>query len=185
VTGWKKLLLIGVGWGVGFALGLGVLVGMWSWHESRPKPPKPWNNSAIKATYDTVFTEGDTNTLVIAYVLENATDRDYKATDDSTIMLTGKLLRENSASTYLNVDKLDYPVFIPMRHRGRVLIHLAYPYSVKEKAGETPDERKKYREDLEEYMVKELPNLDGFVMFDSEYHYEIDFPSGWKASSKP
>jgi hypothetical protein len=185
VTGWKRLLLIAFGWGIGCAFGIGVLIGVWSWYASRPKPSKPWNNTAIKATYDTVFAEGDNNTLVVAYVLENVTNVDYKATDGSAIMLTGKLKRENSSSAYSNVDRIDYPVFIPMKHRGRVLIHLAYPYSVKEKSKETPDERKKYKEDLEQYMAKELPNLDGFVLFDSDYRYEIDFPGGWKTSPNP
>lgn len=34
-------------------------------------------------------------------------------------------------------------------------------------------------EELAAYVNKELTNLGGFVLFDKENHYQIDFPKGW------
>lgn len=32
---------------------------------------------------------------------------------------------------------------------------------------------------LKEYVIKNMPNLDGFILLDGSTRYEIDFPKGW------
>lgn len=42
-----------------------------------------------------------------------------------------------------------------------------------------PEEQEKQHKALEDYVRNEMPNLDGFVLFDDFHGYEIDFPKGW------
>jgi hypothetical protein len=48
------------------------------------------------------------------------------------------------------------------------------------KEGSTEEEKKQFRDELRKYVSGELPNLDGFVLFDERNRYQIDFPGGWK-----
>lgn len=181
---WKRPLLIGVGWGLGTAVGLAVLLGGFLWYRSRPKPPKPWNTSAIKAEYDYLGTEGDKNTIVFYYTLENTTDFDYRIEDGHDIAMNGKLGREHSLSLFSGFEKIDYPIAVPAKKRVRFVVHIDYAYPEKEKPKPDADERKKYREAVEKYVVDELNNLDGFDLLDETKRYEIIFPAGWKHSAR-
>ncbi len=180
---WKRPLFIGIGWGLGTALGVVLLVGGFLWYQSRPKPPappKPWNSSAIKAEYDYSDTEGDNNNVVIYYTIENTTDFDYRVVKSPDITLSAKLLRENSLSVTSDSDTIDYPIVVPAKKRVRCPIHLKYPYPERMKANPAPGEGKKYRDEVEKYVAKELNNLDGFDLLDGANRYEIIFPAGWK-----
>jgi hypothetical protein len=53
---------------------------------------------------------------------------------------------------------------------------------VKQKENPNLEERIKYREAIEKYVVDEFSNLDGFDLLDETNRYEIIFPSGWKHS---
>jgi hypothetical protein len=55
----EKTFVVGIGWGLGTVLGLGLLAGAVIGHQGRPKPPKPWNTTAIKAEYNTTSAEGE------------------------------------------------------------------------------------------------------------------------------
>jgi hypothetical protein len=182
---WKLSLLTGVGWGLGTALGLAILVGGFLWYDSRPKPPIPpkaWNSSAIKAEYDYADTEGDSNEVAVYYTLENMTDFDYRVEDGQNMMMSAKLEREKELSPFNNVQKIDYPIFVPAKKRVRFAIHLNYPYTVKEKDNADVNERRAYRQGVEKYIADELGNLDGFDLLDETDRYEIIFPGGWKHS---
>lgn len=125
---WKKLLLIGIGWGLGTAVGLALIVGGFLWHESRPKPPvppKPWNSAAIKAEYDYVDTEGDKNTIVFYYTLENTTDFDYRLEDGAHVAMAGTLEQQHSLSEF--DGSVNYPISVPAKKRVRFAVHTNYP----------------------------------------------------------
>jgi hypothetical protein len=180
---WKKLLLMGVGWGVGTAVGLALIVGGFLAYQSRPKPPKPWNASAIKAEYDHVTTEGKENTIVFFYILENMTDFDYRLDKEQKSTMTARLEKQNGLTPFLSSEGIEYPIFVPARKRMRFLVHMeGYSYSTKEKDDATAEERKQYRASLEKYVGEKLDNLNGFDLLDEENRYEIVFPAGWKDS---
>jgi hypothetical protein len=184
---WKRPLLIGVGWGIGTSVGLAAALVMFLWYQTRPKPPnppKPWDTSSIKATYDYVGTEGNTNTIVVFYTLENTTDFDYRVEDAHNVTMTAKLEQQNSLSLFSDeLSKIDYPIFVPAKKRIFFRVHIAYPYSVKEKPDANKDERTKYREGVAKYANDELSNLNGFELLDNVSRYDVIFPSGWKKSS--
>ena len=175
---WKKLLLIGVGWGLGAGFALAICVGSFMWYEQRPKPPKPWDTTSITAKFDSISTEGDDNALVFYYTVENKTDFDYRAENDSSLQLSGKTVKEQSLVPLTVFGRVDYPLFIPAMKRQRLEIHLdGYNYPSSEK--ETQTNRDKYREQVRKYVAERLKNLGGFEILDKNSRYDIIFPSGW------
>lgn len=180
---WKRPLFIGIGWGLGTAVGLVILVGGFLWYESRPKPPKPpkpWNVAAIKAEYDDADTEGDGNTLVVSYTLENTTDFDYRADESQDIMFNSTLDREKSLLSVSNLLKINYPIVIPAKKRVSFKVHIDYHYTEKEKENADLQERTKHKEGVEKFLATEMANLGGFDLLDAVNRYEIIFPAGWK-----
>jgi hypothetical protein len=186
---WKRVLLIGAGFGAGFAVLAAAIIGGWIWYDGRPHPPKPWNNKAIIATFDYPDTESGAedksgfspDQLVFYYTLENTTDFDYRMPPRDQLELSGRLEEENSLTTndqFLALD--DHPIFLPAKQRIRVGIRLQY--AVKKDFGpkETKEDRRKRRKAIADYMATEANNLAGFVLFDTENRYRIDFPGGWK-----
>jgi hypothetical protein len=189
MSDWKRPLIVGIGWGLGTALGLAILLGAFFWYESRPKPPKPpkpWDTASIKADYDRADTEGDNNTIVVYYTLENTTDFDYRVDDSHDITMNGKLEKQHSLSPFSvsGFSKIDYPILVPAKKRVRFAVHIEYRYPEKEKRHADLEERKKYREAVEKYVSDELSNLDGFDLLDETNRYEIIFPAGWKRSKE-
>jgi hypothetical protein len=179
---WKRLFIKAAGFGAGFALMLAVLAGVGLWYWNRPKPPKPWDTQAITAEYIKADVEGDKNTLVFSYTLQNNTDLDYRVEDASAITLGAKLKQENSISLG-GPDSFaaDYPIFIPAHGRTRFRLHLpAYPYENREKANATDDEEHDFYTGLAQYLTNHTANLDGFFLFDNAKRIEIIFPSGWQ-----
>ena len=152
------------------------------WYESRPKPPKPWNTNAVKADFDYTSVEGDKNTIVFVYTLQNNTDFDYKISEADSVSLGAKLEEENSVSMREEKDfvKGDWGTFVPAHSRVSFGIHIAYPYPEHERSDASPDEKNDFTSRVAQYVNKEMPNLDGFVIYDRATRYEIVFPSGWK-----
>jgi hypothetical protein len=188
---WKRTLFIGIGWGLGTAVGLAVIVGGLLWYENRPKPPtppkppKPWDVASIKAEYDYVDTEGDKNSLVFYYILENTTDFDYELQNDNRVRMNATLEQQKSLSPFSagDFEKIDYPIFVPAKKRVRFSIHIGYTYPVKQKENADLEERRAYRRGIEKYVADKMGNLDGFDLLEETNRYEIIFPAGWKQSS--
>jgi hypothetical protein len=183
---WKRLFIKAVGFGAGLALMLAVLAGVGLWYVNRPKPPKPWNQQAIKAEFDYPDTEGEANSIVVFYTLINDTDTDYEIRDGDSIRMAAKLGQQKSLSVENNNDYLkpDTSVFIPAHQRARFAIHLKFPYPEKLQPGATNDQGHDFRTYVAKYIVKEMGNLDGFVIFDEQHRYQIMLPSGWKDRAK-
>ena len=177
----KRWIIMGASFGAGLAVTLALIIGGYLWYASKPKPPKPWDTKAITATYDFIDTEGDNNTIVFYYTLQNNTDYDYRITDASNFTLMGKLEKQKSLSGAKGDRflKFDFPLLLPAKQRLRFAIHLDYPYDKKSKAEATKDEREKYRKELSAFLKEKTPNLDGFAIFDELNRYQIDFPREW------
>lgn len=185
MTGWKRVLLVAVGFGAGFAGVLCAVGGGWIWYQARPKPPKPWNSAAIKAVFDDFDTSGEHNELNFYYVLENTTDFDYRLDDMHAAHFTGIFLSPKSLHQFSSpFETIELPIYVPARHRARVQIHFPYPTTFKLKSEATPEERKKYHEDVRGYVKDTFKNLGGFSLFDEGPRYEIDFPATWGEPEK-
>jgi hypothetical protein len=182
---WKRVLLRSAGLGGGFAIVLCAIVGTWVWYSGRPKPPKPWDKRAITAEYDFVRPNGDKDYLTFHYILQNNTDFDYRVDSDNEIQISGRLKQEKGYSTFADrYVTTEYPIFVPAKNRVWVSLTIPYPYPVKEKEKPTDDERKQFTTAVAKYVVDEMGNLGGFVLFDTRNRYEIDFPAGWGERAK-
>ncbi|MGH9428486.1 MAG: hypothetical protein ACRD2L_19540, partial [Terriglobia bacterium] len=86
---WKTIVLKFVAFGAGAAVTLSAMAGVFVWYSSRPKPEKPWNQSAIKATStNLVFAVEDDRLLYdFSYTVENRTNRDYRVPGDAKLMV--------------------------------------------------------------------------------------------------
>ena len=82
---WRKIFLRAAGFGAGAIVTAAVIIGAIVRWPRRPEKSKPWNTSAITASFDSIDTEGDTNTMVFVYTLQNNTDVDYQVQDDRFI----------------------------------------------------------------------------------------------------
>ena len=165
------------------AVGLVLLVGGFLWYQSRPKPrkpPKPWNTAAIKADFDRVDSEGKQNSLVFYYTLENTADFDYRVEDGHGILMSAKLLQQKNLSPFGEEEKVDYPIFVPAKKRVQFLVHIGYSCPDRAKENANLEERKRHRKAVENYVMDEMGNLDGFGLLDETNRYEIIFPAGWK-----
>ena len=142
IEGWKKLAIRAAGFGAGFALISALLIGATLWWSSRPVKPKPWNTKAITAEFSDIFAEGEKNTLVFVFTLQNNTEKDIQIADDTSIHLGALLQRSNAFSFDIgDVLKTDYPIYIPAKSRVRFKIHVNSPYSINEDMGASDDVR--------------------------------------------
>jgi hypothetical protein len=178
---WKRIVVTAVAAGAGIALSLSLVGGVFAWYKSRPKRPTPWNNSAITAVFDYVDYEGEDETLLFHYVLENTTNSDYQLLDGSELTVMAKLRRENSLSFDKTTLRVDLPILIPARQRLLVDLHLAYRYTgpVKFTSESTPELKNANRMALAEFVKNKLTNLTGFVILDESHRYQINLPQGW------
>ncbi len=174
---WKRILLCGVGIGIGATIAFFAIISTYSWYSSRPKP---WNTNAITATFDRVVTEGDNNTYLFKYILQNNTKEDYTLNNGSDLVISAKLKKQKSIVTAKEDDlAIDLPVFIPANQKSAFDIHVNYPSKVKSTNGPDENERNKYREAVKNEVSKTLPNIDGFMIYEKQSKYQIDLPRGW------
>jgi hypothetical protein len=174
---WKRVILFGLSFGAGFALvGESAFIAI-KWYQNRPKPPRAWNKSAITATFDSIRTEGNNNTLVFYYILENRTRDDYRISNEAEIEFMTLLKRQASLFHEKNWT-CDTSVFLPAGQKLVYKIHLNdRPYEEKPNGDADADERNAFRVRLTDYVRHKLGNVDGFVIFDQVHRYQIDFPA--------
>ncbi|MGA2183826.1 MAG: hypothetical protein ABSH47_12415 [Bryobacteraceae bacterium] len=180
MTGWKRVVLGGLSVGAGFAITFVLVWGGYLWYAARPRPPKPWNASAIRASFDRLDTEGEKNTVVFWYTLENRTDFDLRLAATGNLHMMGKLQQQGSLTPFDDrFGSFDLPIFVPAKQKVRYGIHLDIGYTEHSNGDATLDEKRAYRKRLAAWLNAKLENLNGFAMFDDEDRYQIDFPKGW------
>jgi hypothetical protein len=182
---WKRILLKAAGVGGGFALVAAVVLGIVMWWSGRPAKPKPWDDKAIVASYESLDTEGEANTFHFNYTLENKTDIDYRVENDSRVHLAA-FLKQSQALSFSNSENLhaDYPIYIPAKSRVRFEIHLGYPYPIKPDYNASNDVQHDFYTKVAQYVTNELGNVDGFTLLDDDHRYKIVMPNGWTERAK-
>lgn len=182
---WKRLFIKAVGLGAGFALMFTLLACVGLWYMNRPKlpiPPKPWNKEALKAEFRSVGTSREDNFL-FQYVVENNSDIDYRINSMSGVSLGAK------SKGYLAmcddcVSLTILPAFIPAHQKVLVPVELKYkiPGDLKTELNRTTSDNESNV--VQSYVERNYTHLEGFVLFDENTRYEIDFPRGWKILKK-
>ena len=133
MTTWKRLLLISAAFGAGFAICVAVIAGGAYWYSNRPKP---WNKSALKATFSTL--EFDTRPQEASYKasflydVENTTERNYDFNSSKLTLLAvladGNTLSKDFGHYQAEEPTLDGPSFIPAHGKARIHVVVAYAY---------------------------------------------------------
>jgi hypothetical protein len=171
-----RMLLLVAAFGAGTVFALAAVAGGWYWYQSRP--PRPWNAGGITAEFDSADVEGNENTLVFSYVVQNHTGRDFRISDGNGVTVAGRRERRGdltfgSGSTI----RVDYPVLVPPQDRARVAIHLAYPCpALQLEPDVTKENRNSNLARVNACIATEFENLAGFVLFDERDRIRIDFP---------
>jgi hypothetical protein len=147
--------------------------------------PKPWNSSAITASYvGTQLRELDSGNaaLYLAYEVQNQTDSDYQLADGPGALVMSRLRADGSLSSQQKV-RLSYPTFLPARQRARVALEIPAPF------GWPADGDPAFQDKLRDFVNQKLVEVQAFVLFDQADRFDIEFPSGWQelkmASASP
>jgi hypothetical protein len=182
---WKRIVLLAAGIGAGFAITAGLIVGGFMWWSSRPPKPKPWNESAITAKYESVDVTGEDKHIYFVYNLNNHTDTDFRLENNSQVHL-GASLKRSSSISFSDSDFLtaDYPIYVPAKHNVRVKLTIKYPYTVPYDDKSSDDVKHDWETKLAIYLTKEISNLNGFVLMDENTRYQINLPNGWVDRAK-
>lgn len=138
--------------------------------------PRPWNSSAITATYvGTQLRQLDSgNTaLYLAYEVQNHTDSDYRLADGPQALVMTRLRVDGSLSSQQQV-RLSYPTFLPARQRARVALEILSPY------GWPAENDAAFQDKLRDFVNQRLADAQSFVLFDQADRFQIEFPSGWQ-----
>jgi hypothetical protein len=177
---WRKIFLRAAGFGAGAIVTAAVVMGAFIWWSKRPEKPKPWNSSAITASFEEIHTEGETKTMVFVYTLQNNTDVDYQVQDDSSIHL-GATLQRSKAFSFDKSEflKTDYPIYVPAKSRVRFKLHVHYPYPIGEDLAASDDVRHDWETKICKFANDQLSNLSGFVLMDEHSRFQVIMPNGW------
>ena len=138
--------------------------------------PKPWNSSAITASYvGAQLRELDSGNaaLYLAYEVQNHTDSDYRLADGPGALVMSRLRADGSLSSQQQV-RLSYPTFLPARERARVALEIPSPF------GWPADGDPALQDKLRDFVNQKLMEVQAFVLFDQADRFDIEFPSGWQ-----
>lgn len=186
---WKRFFFIGAGFGTAVVILAVAIAGGWGWYQSRPQKPRPWNASAIIATFDHPDTEpgpekGDgvpPNDIVLYYTLENMTEFDYQLPLKDHREINAKLKESNSIVPVKHLIALDEGVFVPGKQRVRIKLTMHFAAMTNLSYEDTKENRRKRGNEIVDHLKNEFSNIDGFVMFDPGSRYQINFPGDWKS----
>jgi len=172
----KKALLIAFSVGAGVAVVIAALTAGGYWYLSRPKPPKPWDTTAIVADGTPGFgVSDDGNKVVLTYSLENNTPFDYRATSSDELNLLRRFARDNALSQPVTAEtaSIGFPIFIPAKQKAEVSLTINFVETPKQKPSETPEQ---FHETLRTYVLDQMRGDAVVVLFDQTNRYQINLP---------
>ncbi len=186
MEGWKKLAIRAAGFGGGFAVIAGSIICVIVWMSHKQEKPKPWNSTAITATYKALRTTGgEKNSLEFVYILQNNTDLDYRVTNESQVLL-GYLDHDGNSLSFDKQDmlKIEPPLLVPAKSKVFIIVDLNVQTDMKANLRASDDVQYDWETKLSRFVDDTLPGVDGFVMMDSLNRYQVKFPNGWTIRGK-
>jgi len=162
-----------------------VLTAVILWVHAGWTTPKPWNSSAITASYvgaQLRQLDSGNAAVYLAYEVHNHTDSDYRLADGPEALVMTRLRVDGSLSSQQQV-RFCYPTFLPARQRARVALEIPAPF------GWPEDGDPSFQDKLRDFVNQKLADVQAFVLFDQADRFDIEFPNGWQelrmASASP
>ena len=175
IWNWRRFALKWLAVGLGVGLIAVAAVGSLIWYSSRPKPPKPWNTSALVVRTPPGFSvHDDGKKLRFSYAVENTTENDYQVASNYQV----KVLIKTSDGSFSQplpdeTEHIELPIFIPSKQTGAIILELTISGIPTKEGSETDDE---YHERIRAFCEKRLKGIKGFALFDETNRYRVDFP---------
>ena len=160
----------------GFALVMAAIL-CFFWWSARPVKSKPWNRSALVASYDYVDLT-DERYFRLRYIVNNQTDSDYTISDSNLLHVEAKTA-DGALHSCKDCVELQTPVFIPAHESASVVITLKYEY-LDAKSNLSDEGYAQQRKAEATYLTNKMPRLNGFALHDERTRYEVTFLPGWK-----
>lgn len=154
---------------------LSVTIGGFVWYSSRPKPPKPWDLTALVAKESPSFSlSHDGKNVELHYPLENTTTTDYEIDSHDRLKIMFKT-DEGTFSHPLSIEtaSVTLPIFIPAQQKGFVTLSIALSGIPAQKLAESDDE---FHERLRTHLESHLKGITAFVIFEDTNRYQINLP---------
>ncbi len=167
-----KVFLACVGLGAGLAVLASGLTGS-SWYNSRQ-----WDTAALQATFDHLEKDLEGN-IEFCYQLQNHTSSDYYVDINSQPTLMAKLRQWRLFSSGYEVLVLYHPIAVQAGQRTLVKIGFGKAQSGSPKTIGLGVGQADESERLAGLVNARYGNLEGFVLYDLNKRYRINFPKGW------
>lgn len=137
-----------------------------------------WTDGALVATFRAAYLEGDEGkrSPIFFYIVENRTDTDYLAQDDSAVRM---LVRQDGVldSSWLKGVATDFPIFIPAGEKVSVPVH----FRMIESDQPAAEHEQAFLRDP----ARTWNGFDAFVLLDHRFRYRVHFPLPWRATATP
>ncbi len=119
-------------------------------------------------------------------MLTNHTSEDFRIESDSDVTYAVRLMRQNALTTMpKDAFKLEFPIIMPANQRVYVPLELnGASYKAAENDELPQDERRKFRQQVEEYFRAEYGNMTGFQLMIDARRIAVDLPGGWIEPTK-
>jgi len=163
---WKKWFAIGAGIGAGAIVAVTAVLVVILWYSSRPTPARPWNRTAITATFADLYLTQHQDRIVLTfrYTLENHTGRDWRLPGSDALY---KVLPKDKGLERDPTLKWDGGPSVPAGQHINVGLLIEYPYR---------DGTGKPNEKLNNFTNRRLSEIDGFAALDEANRYDLRLP---------
>lgn len=180
MASWRKITVVGAAICV-LLLGAALAVGKYLRVRSSAAQPGPWDSRAIAAAFTGVqVREIDAShaTVLFFYNLDNKTDRDYRLVVGRNVVVMGRLRTDGSLVTN-DQATLNSSAFVPAGNRTRVALSVTGPFAWP--MHQDSEAESAYRQ----FILSQLSDLKGFVIFDQVSRYQIELPVDLSDSAQP
>lgn len=187
--GLKHIVLVGAFAGVVF----GIIYVAYNVYRERAQESKPWDSQAMVATFEGIEVRSSPLASVgFNYTLENKTDADrwFQTNRPDTPLMAKVRNRNSEQDTLVKVGSLyaDFPNIIPAHGRARVRVYFSddlLSSDLQERFAESnplvasANPFDQLSLNPSNAVAARWANLNGFVLYDSQARYQINFPRGW------
>ncbi len=164
-----RVLLACIALGAGLAVLASAFTG-YSWYSSRR-----WDTNALQATFDHLE-RGLGNRIEFCYELQNNTPFDYYVDINAQPTLMAMLDQAHPLAFGYEVLVLQHPIRVAAGQRTIARISFGKAQAAERGITRTAGGEGTEREQLARFVGEQYPNLQGFVLYDLQRRYRINFP---------